>query len=493
MRRNIFFIILFSFISLFSFAQPALVAQIDALNTPMTGLEPLRVLASDELMGRGTLRPEIHIAARYIGEEFRAAGLKEVPGTNDYFQSFTIQMITRGKTGSIQLGATHFDIGKDWVQTSGKDIMLSAPVIYLHHGSKKDFDNTDVRGKIIVTDMGSVDSSTFMDGFYLMETKQQWASDKGALALIERFTKAEVPWDALAQYAGSERPSINEADIPTMIIRDSASPLPALLKGGVPTASITMSGTQIKNVPAKNVLGWIEGTDPVLKNEFLLLSAHYDHLGLAAKPEMQDGKLDSIYNGARDNAIGSAAIIDAARYFSKYPTKRSIVFITYTAEEIGLIGSKYFADHPPIPLDKIKYDLNIDNASYNDTTIVSVIGLGRTSADKHIEKACAAFGLSAYPDPAPDLNLFDRSDNVSVAAMGIPAPTFSLGMRKFDDEVNKRYHQLSDEVGNFNLRYAMKYINAFILAAFYIANDPVQPSWVKGDKYEPQWKALYKK
>ena len=478
-----------------TFSQPALVSQINAMNTPLTGLEPLRVLASDEMMGRGTIRPEIQMAARYIGEAFRAAGLQEVPHTNDYFQSFTIQMITSGKTGSLQIGDLHFDLGKEWVQMNGTDMAINAPVIFLRYGSKADFEKAAVRGKIVVTDMGSTDSSNFMDGFDLLETKQKWATEKGALALIERFKKSEVPWDGVLQYAGSERPSINEQknNIPTVIIRDSTSALPALLKDKDATGSISVSGTQIKNVLAKNVLGWIEGTDPLLKKEFILLSAHYDHLGVAPKPEMQEGKLDSIFNGARDNAIGSAAVIDAARYFSKHPAKRSILCITYAAEEIGLIGSKYFADHPPIPISAIKYNLNIDNASYNDTTIVTVIGLGRTSADRHIEKACKQYGLTADPDPAPDQNFFDRSDNVSLASLGIPAPTFSLGMRKFDDEINKRYHQLSDEVGNFNLRYALKYINSFILAAVYIANDPVQPTWVMGDKYESAWKALYKK
>jgi hypothetical protein len=97
------------------------------------------------------------------------------------------------------------------------------------------------------------------------------------------------------------------------------------------------------------------------------------------------------------------------------------------------------------------------------------------------------------PDPAPEQNLFDRSDNVSLAAQGVPAPTFSLGMKSFDETITNRYHQLSDEVGNMDLDYAIKFINSFILAAKNIADNPVQPQWKEGDKYEAAWQTLYRK
>jgi hypothetical protein len=216
-------------------------------------------------------------------------------------------------------------------------------------------------------------------------------------------------------------------------------------------------------------------------------------VGVAGEAKIEEGKRDSIFNGARDNAIGTTAILNAAKYFAENRPKRSLLFIAWTAEEMGLVGSKHYADSPLVPFNKVVYNLNIDNASYNDTTIVTVIGLGRTSADTNISKAAAAYGLKAMPDPAPEQNLFDRSDNVNFAMKGVPAPTFSLGIRKFDEEIMKRYHQLSDEIGNFNLSYGLKYIRAYILAAQNIANDPKQPIWKIGDKYEPVWKELYSK
>ena len=327
-------------------------AEINNIITPEVGLLPLRFLASDELMGRSTLRPEINIAAKYIAETFRSFGVKEAPNTTDYFQPFE---------------------------------------------------------------------------FTPRRRKSEEASETSAPAKVQ----------------------------------------------------------------AKNVIGWIEGTDPQLKDQFIVLTAHYDHLGVAKQAVTQDGKTDSIYNGARDNAIGVTAVMDAARYFSQRPPKRSVLFIAYAAEEMGEWGSKYFADNPVIPLKQMVYNLNIDNASYNDTTIVTVVGLGRTSADDDIKKACAAYGLTAVSDPAPEQNLFDRSDNVNLAVKGIPAPTFSLGFKSFDQEIMKYYHQLSDEVGNMNLNYAMKYIRSFILSAKNIADNTQQPTWKKGDKYEAAWKALY--
>ena len=480
-------------IALSCFAQSNVVQEINRINTADVALAPLRFLASDELMGRATARPEINIAARYISEEFRSMGLKECPGTTDYFQNFDIKMKTPATTGTLTVGNQSYNISAEMLQINGEDMQISAPIVYAGFGNKENLDKLDVKGKIVVTNMGSSDSSSFTEGFELIEVKQKLVHERGGIALIERFKQGEIFWDALKRYFQKERPDREDVDsFETLLVNDSTAQLPALLQNKSENASINITGTKIKIIPAKNVMGWVEGTDAKLKNQFIVLTAHYDHLGVAKKPKMEEGKMDSIYNGARDNAIGTTAVIDAARYFAQYTAKRSILFIAYTAEEIGEIGSTYFAAHSTIPLRQLVYNLNIDNASYNDTTIVSVIGLGRTSADEDIKKACSAYGLTAMPDPAPEQNLFDRSDNVNLAIKGVPAPTFSLGIKKFDENITNRYHQLSDEVGNFNLSYGMKYINSFTLAAKYIADNDKQPVWIKGDKYEAAWKQLYK-
>ncbi|HET6253355.1 MAG TPA: M28 family peptidase [Puia sp.] len=250
------------------------------------------------------------------------------------------------------------------------------------------------------------------------------------------------------------------------------------------------SSSKATDMALRNVMGYIPGTDPKLRDQYIVLSAHYDHLGVTTHPVMEEGKLDSIYNGARDNASGCTAVIDAARYFHKYPPKRSVMFITYTAEEEGLIGSRWNAEHPALPLKQIVYNINIDNASYDDTTLVTLVGLHRTSEDSAIIAACRAFGLHVNNDPTGG-GLFYDSDNAPLAQHGIPAPTFSMGMQAFDSTITNRYHRLSDETGNMDFRYVVRWIDAYILAAQFIADEPVQPRWTKGDLFEKDWKTLY--
>ncbi len=468
------------------------VNEINRIITPSVSLSSFRFLASDELMGRATDRPEIHIAAKYISEAFRSMRLKESPGTTDYFQRFNINFVKPAGTGTLSIKDQTFRLTESFFELTGGNIEQNAPLIYAGHGSEADFDKLDVKGKIVITDFGQTDATTLREGFGMIRNKRKLAKEKGAVALLERLSASDTPWPLLKNMTTREHPVLGEDnELPSFLVKDTENKLPALYTEPALSASLMITGSSTKILPAENVTGWIEGTDPKLKDQFIILSAHYDHLGVAPHPKMEEGKMDSIYNGARDNAIGVTAVMDAALYFSQHPPKRSMLFVAYTAEEIGEIGSKYFSDNPVIPLNKVVYNMNIDNAAYNDTRIISVVGLGRTSADKDIKDGAAAFGLTAIPDPAPEQNLFDRSDNVNLAVKGIPAPTFSLGFTSFDSTVTKRYHQLSDEVGNFDLDYAMKYIKAYVLAAKNIADNPIQPTWAKGDKYEKAWKELF--
>ena len=246
----------------------------------------------------------------------------------------------------------------------------------------------------------------------------------------------------------------------------------------------------IRPIRMTNVLAYVEGTDPVLRNQYIVLSSHYDHLGVTDSVIVENGKRDSIFNGARDNATGTAAVIAAARFFARYPAKRSIVFICYSGEEEDLIGSDYYANHPLVPLDHTVYNLNVDNASYNTTYAICLFGLTRTSEDPLIYKACEAYGFAVLDDPVGEL--FSRSDNFSLASKGVPAPTYSMGMTDWDATVTNRYHRLSDETGNMDLGYAVKFIRAYILMAQYIANDAVQPRWTPGDPYEAAWLTLFR-
>jgi Zn-dependent M28 family amino/carboxypeptidase len=243
-----------------------------------------------------------------------------------------------------------------------------------------------------------------------------------------------------------------------------------------------------ESVISQNIIGIVEGTDPKLKNEYIIYSAHYDHVGIGTPDETGD----NIYNGARDNAVGTTTVLAMAENLAKYPTKRSALFILFTGEEKGLLGSSYYVENPVLPLNQMVYCFNSDNAGYNDTSLISVIGLTRTNAENNILTAAETFGLKAIEDPAKEQGLFDRSDNVNFAKKGIPAPTFSLGFTAFNGDVTKYYHRPGDEADTLDYDYLLKFFRVYVLAGRNIANDVATPRWNEGDKYEEASKELYK-
>jgi hypothetical protein len=451
-----------------------------------------RFLAADELMGRDPIRPEMKVASRYIAEQFRRYGAMPVPGANEYYQDVPFRLSAPPTAATIKMGDKTLNVGEDMVVIDGPNFAGSYELVVAGYGFEADLAGKDLKGKIVVVRVGAPDRLSPADLFAAGREKMAIAQAKGAVGLIEMYNVPTTPWNLLVNFLNRRQFGLDDnpnADpIPYMWVRDLTGDLiSAIDKGEVKKADINVVGKINQKIPGHNVIAWIEGTDPVLKNEFLMLSAHYDHVGVG-RP---DASGDSIYNGARDNAVGTVALINAAKYFSENKPKRSILICAWTAEEKGLLGSAYFAENPLIPLDKIIYNLNIDNAGYNDTSVITVMGLGRTTADDLISKAVSEYGMEAIPDPAPEQNLFDRSDNVNFARKGIPAPTFSLGFRAFDDEINKYYHQPADEVGNFDLDYAMKYWKSYLLAARYIADMAAKPFWQPGDKYEQVGKTLY--
>jgi Zn-dependent M28 family amino/carboxypeptidase len=451
-----------------------------------------RFLASDELMGRDPVRPEMDAASRYIADQFWKYGAKQVPGARGYYQEIPFRLSAPPTKGTIQFGEASFSQGTDLLVLDGDGLVGTYELVVLQHGVEGDYQGVDVKGKIVVANIGAPNRMNPADLFSLGREKIALAKRNGAVAVIEMFNVPTVPWPAVVNYLGRPQLTIGNPDsqdaLPYIWARDLKNELiNSIGRGEIKSVQVDIQGKKNRNIIGKNVIAYIEGTDPILKNEYVMLSAHYDHVGVG-RP---DAKGDSIYNGARDNAVGTVAVINAAKYFAENPPKRSILLCAWTAEEKGLLGSAYFADNPLIPLKQIIYNLNIDNGGYNDTSLVTVIGLGRTSADPLIEKAVSEFGLKAIADPAPEQGLYDRSDNVNFARRGIPAPTFSLGFTAFDDEISKYYHQPGDHVDNFDLEYAVKYWKSYILSAQYIANWNQKPVWQSGDKYETAGKELY--
>ena len=448
-------------------------------------------LASDELMGRDPARPEIKLAYNYISAQLQNYGAKPVPGADGYFQSVPFQLLSPPKAGEISMGDSVFRLGNSLLVMDGNSLVGNFEVIDLGFGLEADYKGKNVRGKVVITNIGAPNRMSPADLFAAGREKVALAKANGALALIEMYNIPSIPWQLIVNNLNSSQLVIDQGEtstLPYLWIKDLTNETKnAVANQKITQGKFNVEGKRKEAIDGKNVLAWVEGTDSKLKNEFVMLSAHYDHVGVG-RP---DAEGDSIYNGARDNAVGTVAVLNAAKYFAANPPKRSVLLALWTAEEKGLLGSGYFANNPLIPLNQIVFNLNIDNAGYNDTSIITVIGLGRTTGDYLISEAVSEFGLTATADPSPEQGLYDRSDNVNFARKGIPAPSFTLGFTAFDDEINKYYHKAADEVDSFDLDYAAVYWKSYILAAQKIANLSKKPTWIPGDKYEEVGKELY--
>lgn len=455
----------------------------------------LRFLASDELKGRDTGSPELEIAARYIAERFRSYGLRIVEGADHFFQPVKLISEKPPSKAVFSFQRKEFHIGDDLLILAGDSMEVKAPVVYANYALPEDLAGLDVKGKIVVARAGTPKENNPQSFFFSSRNKVADITERGGLALIELYRSNQMPWTLLVRYLNTEQLSLdnekkNHKEIPLVWLNDPQGEQLNLFQDKTSViGTLNIAKKDRKEIPAKNVVAVIEGTDSELKDQYVILSAHYDHVGVGKST----GGQDSIYNGARDNAIGTTALLSAAEYFGQSPPKRSVLFLAVTAEEKGMLGSTWYANHPLIPLDQMVFNLNTDGAGYNDTSKVTVIGLERTTAEEELRSASQAFRLTAIQDPVPEQNLYDRSDNVSFASKGIPAVDFAPGITAFDAEIMKHYHQVSDEVESLNFNYLEKFMEAYTLAAQNIANMAMRPFWREGDKYENEGKELYGK
>lgn len=464
----------------------------------------MRFLASDELKGRATGSEGINIAARFISEQLRIYGCQYAPGLNSYFQPIRMAGTQPPEKGRIKVGATTYVNKENVLLLAGKAVDFSAPAVFAGHGwiaedgSHNDYKDLDVKGKIVVLLPGTPESSNPRTVFNTRNQKIKTAADQGAVGIVELF-RLQFPWQFFLRFSNRENlrvldPKMEPAtDIPYALLKEQDEDLVQLIKeNGSLDAYIFSTGIQKRTLDSKNIIGIVEGTDPVLKEEYILITAHYDHVGTRSN-ERDDPSVDTIFNGARDNALGSVGLLAAAKALAKKPAKRSVIFLLVTGEEMGLLGSAYYADNPLIPLKQTVFNLNSDNAGYNDTTLVSVIGFGRTGTDEILTKGADAAGLKVYPNPAPEQGLFDRSDNVSFAQKGIPCITLSAGFKAFDSEINKYYHKAADDPDTIDYDYLLRFCKAIAHTTRLLADSAVRPQWKEGDKYEAAGKELYNK
>lgn len=461
----------------------------------------MRFLASDELQGRRTGEQGNQVASRYIAEQFRKLGIHPAPGQSDYFQRVPFEKTVGSGDGWIVAGNDSLITGRDMIVLSGLPIKTRADIVYAGYGLEDaskgwdDFKGLDVRGKIVLVQSGLPESQTPREAMNAAVLKRKIAADKGAIAVIELFN-ATSPWNLIARFMGGERMTLAErggqqkVEIPHFWANGKDPRITRILREAR-TVSLSSTGKWNQEVVSNNVVAYIEGTDPKLNDEYIMISAHFDHIGMGKQGGQPYTPEDSIFNGARDNAFGTVALLSAAQALAKSKPKRSVLLVAFTGEELGLLGSRYYAEHPMMPLNKCIFNLNNDGAGYNDVSLIAVLGLKRTGAKEEIEKAAKAFGLSVIGDPAAEQNLFDRSDNVNFAVKGIPSPTFSPGFRDFDAALMKTYHQAADNPETVDFDYLLKFCQTYCYAARLIADRPVVPKWEPGDKYEAAGKKLY--
>ena len=450
-------------------------------------------IASDEMRGRDTGSPEILKAADYLADQLESYGAKPVAGADGYFQPVPLRKKTPATSGSFSYASKNFNLNDDFIVVDGKSGSYEGEVVYLEYGQAADYEGADVKGKIVFAKAGDGNTSDRRGILRLSRAKYELARANGAAGLVEFYSSPSTPWARLTASFNRVNLTLDtNADdreiIPHLWLKDLKNENQRfMMTRSLKRAKLTIEGMTNEITKDKNILAMVEGTDPELKKEIIMFSAHYDHIGVGAP----NAEGDSIYNGTRDNAIGTVTVLSAAENIAKYPMKRSALFVLFTAEEKGLLGSRYLADNPIIPNNEIVFCWNSDNGGYNDTTISTIIGLERTTASQFIKDANVVVGLEAIDDPAGEQGLFDRSDNVSFARKGIPAPTYSLGFRAFDDEINKYYHKQADNPNTVDYDYLEKFFKSYVLASRMIGNAPERPFWTEGDKYYETGKKLY--
>jgi hypothetical protein len=467
----------------------------------------LRFLASDALQGRRTGEMGNDIAAAYIASQYATYGLKQVEGAQGYYQPVPFEAITPPSMAKIVVEDETYTQGDNLLMMTGNLELTKTKAVFANYGwvdeetGANDYDKLDVEGKLVFVLPGTPEGQDPLTVFNSMSKKRKLAKEKGAVGLIELY-RLQFPWQFFLSYFGKE--SLNLADkmettksspnfVYGWIKEENKETFNAMKDSKKTKVELSSEGFSRRAVTSNNVIGLLEGTDPELKDEYLLITAHFDHVGTGKNGGSPYTPEDSIFNGARDNAMGTTALLGALQALAEAPPKRSVIFLAVTGEEIGLLGSQYYAENPLIPMEQVIFNLNTDGAGYNDPSYVSIVGFGRTGTDGLVEAASNIFGLDVFPNPAPEQNLFDRSDNVSFAKLGVPALCFSPGLTEFDEEISTYYHQAADNPDSIDFDYLQKFCQALARTARLIADDEDRPFWVEGDKYEEAGKQLYER
>ncbi len=519
----------------------------DANALPVISAENIKAhvtfLADDTLGGRDTGSREYQIAANYVASQYKQLGLKPAGDNGSYFQTVnfskssidpdatTVSLTVDGKTKTLKMGVDYHMFAD---QTSLENL-ASGEIIFVGHGisapeaGHDDFSDIDLTGKIIARLQGAPEGAS--------DAVKEAAHDKtlhGAAGAITLYTPAKnetQPFDSIGKYFIMEKfnwvAPVGSEDKESEGVNAFISPAmgEALLAGvglsfdqaleaaaagdfvAVPLGStIDMKQVTKKSDPVSspNVAGVIIGSDPTLNDQYVIISAHLDHVGTCPHREHDTAAVeDTICNGALDNASGVATMIEAARAFvdnGKTP-RRSLMFLAVTAEEKGLLGAEYFAHYPTVDKSKIVANVNLDMpVLLYDFADVVAFGGEHSTMGEIASRATARIGMSVAEDPMPEENLFTRSDHYRFVEQGIPSvflmsgPTAvgetetdvkeRQGYKTFYEFLKTNYHSPADDIGQpLNWDAAAKFSLVNYLIMDEIANADVEPRWYEGDSF----------
>jgi hypothetical protein len=493
----------------------------------------MRFLSDDSLEGRGTGTRGHEIAAKYMAAEFEAMGLAPAGEAGTYFQTVPLRSarVDEAKTTLtlIRAGqAQNLVFRKDFVANGNPgraESTVEAPVVYVGFGvtaPERDYDDykgVDVHGKIVAYVYGAPDFESALKAQYSSAViKQANAVAHGAVGFIVLYDprieaqysfdhrvsalsfpqmtwldKDNKPSDYFPELKGAAILSLQAAKKFFEGSGHTAEEVFEAAKKGkslafsMPVTAKIHNQSELMDVNSPNVVAKLEGSDPVLKNEYLVYSAHLDHLGIG---EPVNG--DKIYNGALDNASGCAILLEVARAFTKMNSrpKRSILFVAVTGEEKGLLGSDYFAHYPTVNKAGIVANVNMDeDVMLWPLRDIIAYGAEHSSLEGVAEKAAGRLKLSVSPDPAPEETIFIRSDQYSFVKQGIPAFFPVAGFKSIDPAIDPaaifrkweqtRYHEPQDDMQQPGLDFdqAVKYAQFVYLCGWLITQDAARPAW----------------
>ena len=500
--------------------------------------EPLKILSSDEFEGRLPTTEGEKKTIDYLVSQFKEAGLE--PGNGDsYLQKVALMEITADPDMTMTIGDNRFAYKEDMVASSKREqasvSLNDSELVFVGYGVNapeykwNDYDGLDVEGKtvvILINDPGFENpksgkfQGTTMTYYGRWSYKYEEASRQGAAAaiIVHESAPASYGWSVVAnswsgpQYGlvsedkGASRVAVEgwlTLDAAKQVFSDAGLDFDAEKAKAMSgpynkamdiTASVTVKNT-FKKSESNNVIATLPGS--AFADDHIIYTAHWDHLG---KDESKEG--DQIYNGAHDNATGSAAMIAMAKAYSSLTPrpKRSISFLVVTAEEQGLLGSKYYAANPVIPLEKTVANINMDAMNVlGKTKNVAVVGMGKSELETYLRAAAKKQGRVLTQEDKPEAGYYYRSDHFSFAKQGVPALYAEGGNEPADEETAKYrkrmnvivtgcYHQVCDEYReNWDMGGIVQDTQMLFDVGVNVANAPMWPKWNEGSEFQRQY------